>query len=334
MIKKISFFIFPLLFLFLFSPLTTSAAGLVSCTELTCSLCDLLVLVNTIYLWILGISALLASGLITFAGIQMIVNSANPGKSIQARGLLIQTLIALAIVFGSWLIVSEVLRAVTGAPREDFFTFSCKSQAPKFADNPIKDVGVRSRQDNSESVTNEGPETPGDATVGSGGTADGKTIAQKAIEVKNKLPGDLDCSAYAQYVLKQVGINAPRTADWQAGNPEAYKGGKMTPILGAGPNNTIGPANNGTPYSTDSSKGKGTKLDMSKLQPGDLVFFGHTTRTTTADNTGSNGITHVGIYIGNGQMIHDAAGRGTKTVPLNTDYWREKFYGAVRVSEQ
>ena len=42
-----------------------------------------------------------------------------------------------------------------------------------------------------------------------------------------------------------------------------------------------------------------TPVSMANAQPGDLIFFWH-----TYDAPNPNGVTHVGIYVGNGQMIH------------------------------
>lgn len=54
-------------------------------------------------------------------------------------------------------------------------------------------------------------------------------------------------------------------------------------------------------------------------RPGDLLFFGDRRKAT-----------HVGIYRGNGQMIH-APGRGRTvvSVPLDIEYWQERFLGAA-----
>ncbi|MGQ4880557.1 C40 family peptidase [Billgrantia sp. LNSP4103-1] len=58
---------------------------------------------------------------------------------------------------------------------------------------------------------------------------------------------------------------------------------------------------------------------VKQAQPGDLLFFGDRRKAT-----------HVGIYRGNGQMIH-APGRGRKvtSVPLDVDYWQDRFLGAA-----
>ena len=54
----------------------------------------------------------------------------------------------------------------------------------------------------------------------------------------------------------------------------------------------------------------------SSPKPGDLVFF-----TGTYDTPG---ISHVGIYVGDGWMIH--AGNPIGYVNLNTNYWQSHFY--------
>lgn len=49
----------------------------------------------------------------------------------------------------------------------------------------------------------------------------------------------------------------------------------------------------------------GDKVEQSNMQPGDLVFFGKNGKAT-----------HIGIYIGNGQMVHSSGGSGnTKANP-------------------
>lgn len=66
-----------------------------------------------------------------------------------------------------------------------------------------------------------------------------------------------------------------------------------------------------------------TKVDKNSLQTGDLVFF-----NTGAGNV-FNPITHVGIYIGNGQFIH-ASSDGVKKDSLYNKYWDEVYRGAGR----
>lgn len=64
----------------------------------------------------------------------------------------------------------------------------------------------------------------------------------------------------------------------------------------------------------------GTRVSKSELEPGDLVFFG------------PGSIHHVGIYIGNGQMIHaPQTGDVVKITSINSAYYTSQYAGATRV---
>lgn len=66
----------------------------------------------------------------------------------------------------------------------------------------------------------------------------------------------------------------------------------------------------------------GYSVSYNNLIPGDLVFFERTYAT--------NGISHVGIYVGGGDFIHCASG-GVKVSSLNENYYSSRYYGACRI---
>ena len=66
-----------------------------------------------------------------------------------------------------------------------------------------------------------------------------------------------------------------------------------------------------------------TPISRENAQPGDLIFFKGTYST-------HNTVTHVGIYIGNGQMIH--AGKPVQYASIDTRYWTEHFYSFGRIN--
>ena len=56
-------------------------------------------------------------------------------------------------------------------------------------------------------------------------------------------------------------------------------------------------------------------VPSSQAQAGDLIFFQGTYNTP--------GASHVGIYLGNGQMIH--CGKPVQVTSINTSYWQQHF---------
>lgn len=67
----------------------------------------------------------------------------------------------------------------------------------------------------------------------------------------------------------------------------------------------------------------GAWVDWGNWQPGDLVFFA---------NTWGAGISHVGIYIGDGQFIHaENESTGVTISSLYSNYYSGHYYGATRI---
>ena len=69
--------------------------------------------------------------------------------------------------------------------------------------------------------------------------------------------------------------------------------------------------------------GRGASVDWEAWQPGDLVFFAGTYRA---------GISHVGIYLGDGQFIHaENEATGVTISSLFSDYYSGHYDRAVRL---
>jgi cell wall-associated NlpC family hydrolase len=103
-------------------------------------------------------------------------------------------------------------------------------------------------------------------------------------------PEGFDCSGYVQYLYNKHNINLPRTA-WAQSQ-------------------------------------KGTPVDKSNLQKGDLLFF-------LTDKTRGIPVTHVGIYLGDGNFIHAASKKdGIIISPITHGKYANLFVSARRVATQ
>ena len=63
-------------------------------------------------------------------------------------------------------------------------------------------------------------------------------------------------------------------------------------------------------------------VSSSEAKPGDIIFF-----TGTYDSAGP--VSHVGIYVGDGMMIH--CGSPIQYANINTSYWQQHFYAFGRL---
>ena len=97
-------------------------------------------------------------------------------------------------------------------------------------------------------------------------------------------PDGFDCSGLVYYSYRKAGIHAPRTTT------EQYR--------------------------------QSRRVQVSRLQPGDLLFF-----TISQDK-----LSHVGIYAGNGRFIHaPSSGKAVSYASIQNPYWRGRLIGAGRL---
>jgi cell wall-associated NlpC family hydrolase len=79
----------------------------------------------------------------------------------------------------------------------------------------------------------------------------------------------------------------------------------------------------GFPRSLAGQVASGSPVAAQNLQPGDLVFF---------QNTYQAGLSHAGIYVGNGQFVNAAnVGTGVTVMNLWGSYWGSRFLTARRI---
>lgn len=73
------------------------------------------------------------------------------------------------------------------------------------------------------------------------------------------------------------------------------------------------------PHSSYALYGQGRRVRESQMEPGDLLFF--------------EGLGHVGMYLGNGRMVHSPqTGRNVEVVRLSTTNYGARLIGARRIT--
>ena len=75
------------------------------------------------------------------------------------------------------------------------------------------------------------------------------------------------------------------------------------------------------PRLADEQYNLGRAAKPNQLTAGDLVFF----TTYTA------GVSHCGIYVGDGKFLHASSSKGVSIDSLDNEYWRTRFVGARKV---
>jgi hypothetical protein len=128
-------------------------------------------------------------------------------------------------------------------------------------------------------------------------------------------------------MVTRTGEGAPRVATESRPIPPGsvdladFVGESML-LLGAGATVLLQLAERGVGHGVAEQTGYGSWVNWGEWQPGDLVYFAGTYRA---------GISHTGVYIGDGQFIHaENEGTGVVISSLYSDYYGGHYYGAYR----
>lgn len=151
---------------------------------------------------------------------------------------------------------------------------------------------------------------------GKQGYVSSKFIASKSVPVKTTSIQPSSVAVASDYKSKAITAakgNLGIKYRWAGNTPSGFDCSGLVTY-------SFGKAGVNLPRTAAEIYTKGTKV--SALQPGDLLFYA---------TSGGKKVTHVAIYLGNGQMIHSATSKGVSFASMNNSYWKPRFIGAKRI---
>lgn len=96
------------------------------CAGATCTWCDFIQFGQGIINFLMqDIAFPLAVLFIIYGGIMMMINSGNPSKLQESRGIILSAVIGLAILLGSWVILNTFFNLMTGGMNWPWHTIQC-----------------------------------------------------------------------------------------------------------------------------------------------------------------------------------------------------------------
>lgn len=135
------------------------------------------------------------------------------------------------------------------------------------------------------------------------------------IKDKDAISTPNDTSALANQIISNAKKHIGTPYSWGGSQPGGFDCSGFTSYI-------MKQSGISLPRSTTEQYKVGSYVEKSDLKPGDLVFMANTYRS---------GISHVGIYVGNGCFIHASSSRGITIDDLSESYYVEHYYGSRRI---
>jgi len=176
----------------------------------------------------------------------------------------------------------------------------------------IEEEAIVESTDSSQTVNNNSTTNNSSSSNNSGSSSNDSGQVEKPAE---NVPSSNASATQAVINLAYSKIGSPYV--WGAEGPNSFDCSGFTSYVYR---NAAGIS---IPRTSGAQSGYGQTVSKSNLQAGDLVFF-------STNGTGS--VSHVGIYIGGGNMIHSpSSGKTVSVTSINSSYYTSKFVTAKRV---
>lgn len=173
--------------------------------------------------------------------------------------------------------------------------------------------------ESSNSGSDESSNSGSDESSNSGSDESSNSGSNSSGEESNDSSSDVPASSSSsvQSVLNLAYSKQGLPYVWGAEGPNSFDCSGFTKYVFK---NSVGVS---IPRTSKEQANFGQTVSKSNLQPGDMVFF-------TTDGSGQ--VSHVGIYVGGGSMIHaPSSGKNIKVTSIESSYYTQRFVTAKRV---
>lgn len=289
------------------------AGSIVPCNGVLCQMCDLVKLSQNIINFLIGLSIPLAAALFAWAGVLFFTSSAVD-KIAKARSILTNALIGFLIAISAWLVVQTIMKAILSDKYyQGWNRIECVADSARQTKGTVAQLlGTILPGLNTSPLTPSSyplnPYNPGGVMLTpppGGGCDEGLGVCwDKDNNIVNASDGSVANATQAYY-----GANTSMGPD---GGNLACAWAVNNILKSAG----IPAVDGDSVYLMEAElqKGRGTYVDTSNAQPGDIIVWSDKTK----------GVSHVGICqnAGCSQTLSNSSGSATFTAQLPST-WRD-----------
>ncbi|HNZ73158.1 MAG TPA: hypothetical protein PKG73_00945, partial [bacterium] len=257
--------------------------------------------IKTWYNFIIGAIGILATVMIMYGGLKWLTSRGNSAVISNAKEKIFSALIGLVLVFLSYTILYLVNPNLVNIKPLDISTIEPKEIQLNYSyTDPTTNDNVR--------ITDIGLDLA---------ESDGGTIR----------PGETAADAIARNARSAIGVSTSRVPGTDEGRLAcAYSVNEIVRnALGQPINTSLGTANvyntldQDNDYILTENAHQNLGDNYSNLQPGDIII------SPTGDDRLSRENGHVGIYIGDGEIVSNASTQATIAAPYNVQQWIERY---------
>lgn len=103
---------------------TSVSAQLVPCSGVNCGTCELIILANNVFDWLVGVLTIVFALIVVVSGIQMVTSTGSQAAMQSAKSRVYNAMIGFVIVLGSWVLVNLLMNSLADGTFGDWSTLN------------------------------------------------------------------------------------------------------------------------------------------------------------------------------------------------------------------